>query len=66
MSLFIESDLRQRARAGTPVYKSAGGVLQERLRVLASVAEFDIFLSHSFTDQELILGIMSERLAVPP
>lgn len=58
MSLFIESDLRKRARAGIPLRKSAGGVLQERVKILGGVNEFDIFLSHSFTDQELILGIM--------
>ena len=58
MSLFIESDLRKRAQAGTPIYKSAGGVLQERARTLDSATQFDIFLSHSFTDQDLILGIM--------
>ncbi|MGQ3052918.1 MAG: hypothetical protein ACT6S0_14145 [Roseateles sp.] len=58
MSLFIEANLRQRARAGTPLNKSLGTVLQERVKVAASAKQFDIFLSHSFNDQELILGIM--------
>ena len=58
MSLFVESDLRKRAQAGTPVQKTAGKVLEERAKVLDSVSQFDIFLSHSFHDQELILGIM--------
>lgn len=58
MSLFIEANLRQRARAGTPFNKSLGTVLQERVKVAASATQFDIFLSHSFNDQELILGIM--------
>lgn len=58
MSLFIESDLRKRAKAGIPLYKSAGVVLESRAKVLDSVSQFDIFLSHSFNDQELILGIM--------
>lgn len=58
MSLFIEANLRQRARAGTPLNKSLGTVLQERVKIAASTTQFDIFLSHSFNDQELILGIM--------
>lgn len=58
MSLFTESDLRKRAKAGTPLHKSAGIVLEARTEALDSLSQFDIFLSHSFNDHELILGIM--------
>ncbi|WP_382161572.1 toll-Interleukin receptor [Hydrogenophaga sp. ANAO-22] len=58
MSLFIEANLRQRARAGIPFNKSATHVLSERVQANVRVSQFDIFLSHSFNDQELILGIM--------
>lgn len=58
MSLFIESDLRRRAQAGIPIHKSAKVALEEHTKALESINQFDIFLSHSFNDQELILGIM--------
>lgn len=57
MALFTESDLRARADRGTPVQKSAGNILTEKVLSSASVKEFDVFLSHSFSDQKLILGI---------
>ena len=57
MALFTESDLHARADRGTPVQKSAGNILTEEVLGSAAVKEFDIFLSHSFSDQRLILGI---------
>jgi hypothetical protein len=56
MALFKESDLRARAGKST-LYKSAASVLNEKVESSASVSQFDIFLSHSFSDQILILGI---------
>ena len=58
MALFTEQEIRARAQAGTTIYKSAGMVLAERVKDQADLGQFDIFLSHSFTDQQLILGIM--------
>lgn len=57
MALFTESDLRARADRGTPLQKSAGNILTEKVLGSAAIKEFDIFLSHSFSDQRLILGI---------
>lgn len=57
MSLFIESQLRARARAATPSYKSVSTVLSERMQTQARTSEHDIFLSHAYDDKELILGV---------
>lgn len=57
MGLFKESDLRARADRGTTLQKSAGTVLSEKVQRSAQLARFDIFLSHSLSDQKLILGI---------
>lgn len=57
MALFKESDLRARADMGTPVFESASNVLSRKVQTSANVANFDIFLSHSFSDQKIILGI---------
>jgi hypothetical protein len=57
MALFIESDLRARADRSTPFQKSASNVLTEKVLGSVGIKEFDIFLSHSFSDQKLILGI---------
>lgn len=57
MSLFTDSDLRSRAARGKPIYKSVQAALEEHVLDSASRKEFDIFLSHSFDDKELILGI---------
>jgi hypothetical protein len=57
MALFTESAVRTRARAGTPLQKSALAVLTERVRDQASAAKHDIFLSHAFADRELVLGV---------
>lgn len=57
MGLFKESELRARADRGTPIQKSAGSILTEKVQGSAQVDQFDIFLSHSLSDQKLILGI---------
>ncbi len=57
MSLFKESFLRARAATGTPIYESANTVLVKKATASASVKQFDIFLSHSFDDKDLILGM---------
>jgi hypothetical protein len=56
MSLLTEHEVRARAARGRPLNKSAGVALDEHLQIRAGAAEYDIFLSHSFSDQELILG----------
>lgn len=58
MTLFVEADLRARAAKGTPIYKSASVALDEHVKTHAATEQFDIFLSHSFDDQTLILGIV--------
>ena len=57
MGLFTEVELRTRADRGVPLQKSAGTILNERVVAKARVEQFDIFLSHSLSDQKLILGI---------
>jgi hypothetical protein len=57
MGLFTEVELRARADRGVPLQKSAGTILNERVVAKARVEQFDIFLSHSLSDQKLILGI---------
>lgn len=57
MGLFTEVNLRARADKGIPIQKSAGTVLNERVLAKVRVEQFDIFLSHSISDQKLILGI---------
>lgn len=58
MALFRESDVRARADRGTTIYKSADAILNERVQASVLTKEFDIFLSHSMSDQKLILGIL--------
>lgn len=56
MALFTESEARGRARAVITIQKSASAVLTEHVRTQRSAAGHDIFLSHAFTDRELVLG----------
>jgi len=56
--LFVESEARARARKATTITKSAADVLVEQTQAQRKAAlPTDIFLSHSFKDNELILGI---------
>jgi hypothetical protein len=57
MALFTELSIRARAQKATSVYKSALTVLTEQMHRQASIAVHDIFLSHSYDDKELVLGI---------
>jgi hypothetical protein len=57
MSLFKQSDVFARADRATGYTKSAPLVFAEQAQVDSSVTQFDIFLSHSYIDQKLILGI---------
>lgn len=57
MGLFTEANLRARAERGVPLNKSTGAILNERVVAKAEIARFDVFLSHSLNDQQLILGI---------
>ncbi len=57
MGLFKESDLRARADRSVSSQKSARTILTEKAQASAQVEQFDVFLSHSLTDQKLILGI---------
>ncbi len=61
MALFNIPDLKARAQRETPLYKSATAVLRESMALdsanFAEQKQFDIFLSHSFADAELILGV---------
>lgn len=40
-----------------PLQKSAGRILAEQARAFDAAAHYDIFLSHSFKDAEIILGV---------
>lgn len=57
MALFDAQSLRARAQRTTTLTKSANAVLQESVTASASRTSFDIFLSHSYLDSQVILGI---------
>jgi len=57
MSLLTTSAVRARAKRAVPYNFSAASVLTERMQKQASVAAYDIFLSHAFDDRDLILGV---------
>jgi hypothetical protein len=59
MALLNEADLRKLAKSRmSRSFDSASDALQKNLNVAAGLSVFDIFLSHSYLDKELILGIM--------
>ena len=51
------SEARSAARAAVPVRKSAGQILSEQERAFDAAERYDIFLSHSFDDAEIIYGV---------
>lgn len=52
------AEARQAALSATsPLRKSAGQILQEEASVLRDTSTFDVFLSHSYDDAEVILGV---------
>lgn len=57
MALFDAQSLRARAQRTTTLTKSANAVLRESVTASASRTSFDIFLSHSYLDSQVILGI---------
>jgi hypothetical protein len=62
MSLFIESDVRARAKQEIKKYafiKTASQIIVESVGKYKQIQSYDVFLSHSMEDAELILGIKS-------
>jgi hypothetical protein len=61
MPLLTENQVRDAARQRTTVLrKSADSILREHARAnSASGGPFDIFLSHSFADQDIVLGAVA-------
>lgn len=57
MTTFTESQIRQRAQRKTAGYRQATTVLKEEVASAKTRASFDIFLSHSTSDAEIILGV---------
>ena len=57
MALFKESFLRSRAAQGRSINESANTVLVRKATASAIADQFDIFLSHSFDDKDIVLGI---------
>lgn len=57
MALFKESYLRTRAATGTPALESVDTVLGKKVTASSATDQFDIFLSHSFSDKNIVLGI---------
>lgn len=57
MPLITEAQARLRARNATTLRKSASTVLAERVDQQDSSRQHDVFLSHAFADNELILGV---------
>jgi hypothetical protein len=51
------SEARAAARAALPLQKTADRALSEQARAFDSAAQYDIFLSHSFDDAEVIYGV---------
>ena len=51
------SEARAAGRAALPIQKSAGRVLTEQAQAFDAAAHYDIFLSHSFDDAEIIYGV---------
>lgn len=57
MSTFTESRIRQRAQQKTGSLRTAKTVLKEEVATAKAKTSFDIFLSHSTSDAEIILGV---------
>ncbi len=57
MATFTETRIRNRAQQKTGSYKLAKTVLNEEVAAAKSKSNFDIFLSHSTTDAQIILGV---------
>ena len=60
MALFIESNVRARARKEvrkTLFSKTADQIIVESVKTFNQSKSYDVFLSHSVKDSELILGM---------
>jgi hypothetical protein len=57
MATFTESRIRQRAQQKTGTLRKATTVLEEEVAATKTKSSFDIFLSHSTSDAEIILGV---------
>lgn len=57
MPTFTESRIRQRAQRKVGTLRTAKTVLKEEVATAKTKARFDIFLSHSTSDAEIILGV---------
>jgi hypothetical protein len=57
MPLFIELEVRARAKRAIGLYEGAVSILTKQMRKQAAVAQHDIFLSHAYDDKELVLGV---------
>jgi len=57
MALFSMTEVRQRGRGATAVYRTAGDVLLTETKAYTPGKTYDIFLSHCFRDAEVVLGL---------
>lgn len=57
MPTFTEGRIRQRAQSKTGRSKTAKKVLNEEVAAAKANSSFDVFLSHSTSDAEIILGV---------
>lgn len=57
MATFTESRIRHRAQQKTGTLRKAATVLKEEVASAKTKTSFDIFLSHSTSDAEIILGV---------
>lgn len=65
MSLFSKREVLDRAKAEknkSHIYKSASTILYESADEFNEYKNYDIFLSHSYQDAEVILGIQKFQL----
>jgi hypothetical protein len=58
MALFNESDVRARSKLEeSKMRKSVSTIITESVSSYSRFEDYDVFLSHSFNDKELVLGI---------
>lgn len=57
MGTFTESQIRRRALRKTGGYRQATTVLKEEVASSKARSSFDVFLSHSTSDAEIVLGV---------
>jgi hypothetical protein len=57
MATFTEARVRARARQSTTLFKTARMLVEASTQEFASHKNYDVFLSHSIADAEIILGV---------